>query len=167
MYCGWKGMGNVEGKQWGRGLRPIWLQTLCLMALRKGLDSVKGLVTSKSSKKADSSSNSADAVTSSEDGILDEDEGQKKDPQFSSLVIDTPNCKQCGVSFGTLTRRCHCRRCGLSFCDKHSKQRHPAPPFDENDDKSVRVCDPCCEVCAAAAVWQCCSRRHVAFADTE
>ncbi len=38
---------------------------------------------------------------------------------------EAPDCQACKKSFGFLTRRHHCRACGLSFCDSHAPTRKP------------------------------------------
>jgi hypothetical protein len=35
------------------------------------------------------------------------------------------SCNECGLKFSFTRRRHHCRRCGLSFCGRHSSHRVP------------------------------------------
>lgn len=44
--------------------------------------------------------------------------------------------------FGHIHRRHHCRMCGRTVCDKHSKSRLDIRAWDL---KEVRVCDPCAQ----------------------
>jgi hypothetical protein len=58
-------------------------------------------------------------------------------------------CALCMKSFGTFTRKHHCRRCGeivCADCSTHTKiVRHPAikPKATEPEKQPVRVCDLC------------------------
>jgi hypothetical protein len=58
-------------------------------------------------------------------------------------------CALCNATFGTFTRKHHCRRCGEIVCDKcsgHTKNvTHPAvkPKAKEAEKQPVRVCDAC------------------------
>lgn len=58
-------------------------------------------------------------------------------------------CALCDATFGTFTRKHHCRRCGEIVCDKcsgHTKNvAHPAvkPKAKEAEKQPVRVCDAC------------------------
>ena len=38
------------------------------------------------------------------------------------------------------------RRCRHTFCEKHGKKKHQPPPFAEDDEQEVRVCDDCCKI---------------------
>ncbi|KAE9299736.1 hypothetical protein PR003_g22918 [Phytophthora rubi] len=50
-----------------------------------------------------------------------------------------PFCKTCQRNFNMMRWRHHCRKCGYSVCDEHSRRKLPVPP----DAKPVRVCDEC------------------------
>lgn len=58
-------------------------------------------------------------------------------------------CALCNATFGTFTRKHHCRRCGEIVCDKCSGHKknvaHPAvnPEAKEPEKQPVRVCDSC------------------------
>lgn len=62
------------------------------------------------------------------------------EPQWASDK-DSPQCKSCQVRFDFLTRRHHCRRCGLVFCNKCCLQKLVLPRMCFVD--PVRLCDYC------------------------
>lgn len=50
----------------------------------------------------------------------------------------------CGTTFSLLTRKHHCRKCGLIFCNACSGQRSTIPSFQPGAWKGKeRVCNPC------------------------
>jgi len=56
---------------------------------------------------------------------------------------EAETCRACDRKIGTMfSHRHHCRRCGQTFCDKHTKQRHLIPALGYTD-KAVRCCDNC------------------------
>ncbi|KAI8342524.1 hypothetical protein BC941DRAFT_368298 [Chlamydoabsidia padenii] len=68
------------------------------------------------------------------------------------------DCRCCGRWFNIISRRHHCRQCGLIVCDRCSTNRvmlpysgiihHPQLPFDQVYKSSLqpqRICDPCFE----------------------
>ncbi|OMJ86017.1 hypothetical protein SteCoe_12517 [Stentor coeruleus] len=50
-------------------------------------------------------------------------------------------CESCGLGFGLVYRRHHCRKCSRSVCDKCSPFRSTLPELAY--EKLVRVCSPC------------------------
>lgn len=50
-------------------------------------------------------------------------------------------CKECKKTFGIITWRHHCRNCGNSFCDNHSKYKKKIYKYGYYN--KVRVCDEC------------------------
>lgn len=55
---------------------------------------------------------------------------------------DVKQCRICKVTFGVMTRKHHCRRCGRIICANCSK--HQLPVRDKQGKKElVRVCDDC------------------------
>jgi hypothetical protein len=59
-------------------------------------------------------------------------------------------CPSCAVEFTFLTRKHHCRACGLVFCDQCTKHRLLLPVVDAKE--KVRVCSGCNDVHEAPAV---------------
>lgn len=51
------------------------------------------------------------------------------------------SCENCGLGFGLVFRRHHCRKCARSVCDKCSPFRSTLPELAYED--LVRVCSPC------------------------
>merc|ERR1719424_1476780 len=57
-------------------------------------------------------------------------------------------CACCQSSFGiVISRRRHCRNCGLAVCTRCSDQKMPVPRLGFQID--VRVCDTCVEILVA------------------
>ncbi|ORX44814.1 hypothetical protein BCR36DRAFT_333866 [Piromyces finnis] len=68
----------------------------------------------------------------------------------SEFLIDTETapewsdgnvCMRCRTNFTTFTRKHHCRKCGLVFCNDCCNKRIPLPSLGITD--SVRVCESC------------------------
>jgi hypothetical protein len=51
------------------------------------------------------------------------------------------SCENCGLGFGLVLRRHHCRKCARSVCDKCSPFRSTLPELAYEE--LVRVCSPC------------------------
>jgi hypothetical protein len=60
----------------------------------------------------------------------------------------TSVCSDCSIAFSLLTRRHHCRKCGLIFCANCSSARAAVPPQHLN---RVRVCKKCSSALADEA----------------
>jgi len=58
-------------------------------------------------------------------------------PEFKNST----KCQSCGILFGLITRKHHCRQCGNTFCGPHSQKSLPLPSYGFVD--PVRVCDKC------------------------
>src|SRR3990167_5063522 len=54
---------------------------------------------------------------------------------------DADACSRCGKRFTLLTRRHHCRHCGLVFCSACCNTKLPLPDLGYEDE--VLVCNPC------------------------
>lgn len=63
--------------------------------------------------------------------------------------INQKNCETCGVAFGLLTSRHHCRRCCKCVCNDCSGSRRP---LSKSDKSYYRVCDFCDKKLANGAV---------------
>ena len=61
-------------------------------------------------------------------------------PPFESAA----RCRACNLSFGLFSRRHHCRHCGMSFCDQHSRWQTAIPYYGLPD--PVRCCEPCVKI---------------------
>ncbi|SMF94706.1 FYVE zinc finger [Methylomagnum ishizawai] len=65
----------------------------------------------------------------------------QKNPAYWIPDAQAPKCMACGVRFGLVTRRHHCRNCGGVFCGKCSSKQRPVPARGHRE--PVRVCDAC------------------------
>ena len=53
-------------------------------------------------------------------------------------------CRVCGLEFGMMHRKHHCRACGQIVCDGCSRSRqHVLARQSSGDDLGARVCDNC------------------------
>ena len=60
-------------------------------------------------------------------------------PSSPSDDADALTCLECGVQFGMMTRRHHCRSCGMVYCSKCSATQLSLP----SGGKPARVCNVC------------------------
>eukprot|EP00048_Salpingoeca_helianthica_P024370 m.31868 g.31868 ORF g.31868 m.31868 type:complete len:845 (-) comp9348_c1_seq1:30-2564(-) len=83
----------------------------------------------------------ADAAAADEDGK----EVHATHAQHNLIVWEPDHhaaaCRDCGLAFGTLRRRHHCRACGQIFCHSCSRRTIPLPSFGYPQPE--RVCDRC------------------------
>ena len=56
------------------------------------------------------------------------------------------SCYACRKSFGASRLRHHCRLCGRSYCQNHSRWTHRLPHLNYSPDVPERVCTPCKQV---------------------
>lgn len=56
------------------------------------------------------------------------------------------SCYACRKSFGASRLRHHCRLCGRSYCQNHSRWTHRLPHLNYSPDVPERVCAPCKQV---------------------
>ncbi|CAI5726863.1 unnamed protein product [Peronospora effusa] len=61
-------------------------------------------------------------------------------------------CGICSIEFSLLTKRHHCRSCGLSVCGKHSKNRVIVPTSLSKAQQ--RVCDSCYPKCRSGMAME-------------
>ena len=69
-------------------------------------------------------------------GGEEQEEGEGTYPAYQ----EAPTCAVCSVMFTLSKRRHHCRRCGLSVCDKHSNHKVLLSGLGR---KKQRICDAC------------------------
>lgn len=54
---------------------------------------------------------------------------------------DSPSCASCAAPFDLMSRRHHCRRCGVVVCERCSPRRQAMPEYAYME--PVRVCNAC------------------------
>jgi len=86
-----------------------------------------------------------DAINTAVSALREKNEN-KEDKGTIAAPLWTPdtavsNCQRCGVKFGLVTRKHHCRNCGCNVCAACSLNRCKLTQVDK--DKDVRVCNHC------------------------
>lgn len=101
-------------------------------------------------------STNTDRITDIKQSSLDEQRAEDADFEQARLLLPKPisrppwenatSCYACRKLFGASRLRHHCRLCGRSYCQTHSRWSHRLPHLSYNPDVPERVCEPCKQV---------------------